>query len=179
MICAILDQDQFPQVSRPSFAALSLCVSIGFYALIDCFMLNLISTDLVIIPEPQSIRSFSDILSRNVTVLFFKGMTEEQIYSESKEGTQEYEIMKNVYSYGGIGGGMMKEIGRGMMKQEYVFLIRDWVPKVFANTGILGMKDKRIRLFLAEEEMGRKFLMAFMYNDDQITNQFRTFIHRT
>ena len=78
---AILDQDQYPNMSRVYFTILSLCFSAFFYLLIDCFMPNIISTDLVVIEHPRVIRDYHDIVDRDgggrLKVLFHRGGTEE------------------------------------------------------------------------------------------------------
>ena len=93
MLCAILDQDQYPNVSRISFSILSFCFSLFFYLLIDCFMLNTISTDLVVMIEPRVIRNYDDIIKRDeIRVVFLEGMNEDYFFRTADEETDEWKI---------------------------------------------------------------------------------------
>ena len=135
MICAILDQDQYPVVSRISFTILSLCSSSFFYLLIDCFILSMISTDLVVIDEPRVINDYVDTIKadddgKGVRVWMWKGSTEEEFFKDSLDGTLEREVWNRRIRTEETD--VTKLLGP-LMEQRYIMICRNGLITSLAN----------------------------------------------
>lgn len=93
MLCAILDQDQFPNVSKSSFSVLSICFSLFFFVMVDCYMMNMMRSDLVVIDEPGVVRTYQDAIDKEgLRLIFFTGSDEEKFFRDAPIGTKEYAI---------------------------------------------------------------------------------------
>lgn len=62
---AFLDQDNFP-TNRRYMMIISLFMSVGLFFAMN-YLTNSVGTDLVVIPSPTVVRTYDDILSRNIT----------------------------------------------------------------------------------------------------------------
>lgn len=128
MICAILDQDQFPAISRAAFSTLSILFSLFFYVLIDCFMLNTMSADLVTITEPKVVQSYQDIIDREgLKVIFFPGMDEEALFMSAPEGSVEAQIWEKKESMEDLSADTLARIWFPLQTQENVGILRHWL----------------------------------------------------
>lgn len=63
--CAFLDQDNFP-THRHYILLLSCFMSIGVFFAVN-FLTNSVGTDLIVIEQPITVKSYDDIISRNIT----------------------------------------------------------------------------------------------------------------
>ena len=168
LTCAILDQDQFPNVSRATFSILSACISILFFVLIDCFMLNTISTDLVVFTEPKVIKSLQDILDRDdVQAVFIKGLDEDKFFKEAKEGSVEEKVWKRKSAFiEGVNEKTTQILKDKFMDQEYVAIIRDWVAYACANTLFPMLADGSDYRMLVIKDHEKSFINAAMMRPD-------------
>lgn len=66
--CSFLDQDNFP-THRRYILILSCFMSIGVFFAVN-YLTNCVHTDLVVIEQPIVIKSYDDIISRNITGMF-------------------------------------------------------------------------------------------------------------
>lgn len=98
MICSILDQDQYPNISKICFTILSLCITLLFYLVIDCFMLSMINTNLVVINEPIVIRNYDDILRHESIKIsgVREGSNEAGIFLNSEPGSKLWKVSKHL-----------------------------------------------------------------------------------
>lgn len=125
MLCAILDQDQYPSISMISFTILFLCFSSFFYLFIDCFMLNTISTDLVVTAEPRVIRDYNDIIQRSdVKVVFLPGMNEEFFFKDAQPGTVEEQIWSKRYIIESISMEELIGLLLPLVNQQFTIILR-------------------------------------------------------
>lgn len=166
MICAILDQDQFPMISRLAFTILSFCFSLFFFIMVDCFMLNMMSTDLVTIEEPRVVRSYDDIIGReDLNAEFFKGWNEEEFFREAKDGSKEFAIWQKRRIMEELSANSIGDIWQKVIDQQIIFLLRDWVGLAAANFGITKTRElgvEYIRAIYTKDETGKFFTNAFL-----------------
>lgn len=169
MICAILDQDQFPDIS-PFFSILSLCVTVFFFVLFDCFMMNMMSADLVTIDEPAVIRSYQDAIDRKgLGLMFFNGWDDENFFRYAKKGTMESKIWEKRYEMPGVSMDSIMQVFQPVMDQKVVVLLRDWVGLTAANFGLTKLLDggnTEMRALMTKDETGKFFTNAYMIQKD-------------
>lgn len=169
MICAILDQYQFPDISHISNSIISICTSLLFFISIDCFILNMVGTDLVVIEDPDAVTSYSDIIKYDkAKALFFQGMTESVIFKNSDIKSDEYEIYTN-YSiiFDRIDSRAFMEFQHGFFNRSIVGIIRDWVPMVIANTVMPSLPNSDMyRVYSSSKVVDKKFLNGIMYRSN-------------
>lgn len=89
IFCDMLNQHQYPNISRMGFTVISTSASVLFFFLVDCFMMSMISTDLVVITEPRVIRTYDDIIDNDVKIWVFKGTSEESLFRDLSLGIDE------------------------------------------------------------------------------------------
>ena len=166
MVRAILDQDQYPNVSKVAFSILSFCVSLLFFVAVDCFMLNTMSADLVVIEEPAVIRSYEDIVNRNgLRVLFFKGMDEESFFNAAKEGTLEYEVWKRRWVHDNGKMDTVSKVSQPIFDQTAIAIAREWMVKTSVISGLTTLRElewDKSRVLLTKDPTGKFLSFAFM-----------------
>lgn len=168
MICAILDQDQFPNVSRIAFSTLSICFSLFFFILVDCFMMNIMRSDLATIEEPRVIRTYEDIVDRNgLEILFLNGMDEEVFFRDAEEGSIESKIWDKKKIIKSISPDIIGEVWQPVIDQRIIGIVRDWTGLSAANLGITktrAMEVENIRAITTRVD--QHFTNAFMIHKD-------------
>lgn len=178
--CSILDEDQFPDIARISFSAISICTFMLLYFFIDCFLLNQISTDLVVVVEPQVVKSYSDILYRDdVKALFVESNDDNKFFSDAKYGSLEHEIWKTKsIMVHAVDSENIQRYQEGILKQRYVGIIRDWVILSAANTMapiMAKMNNDLLRLYV--KSTGQSYDNSCMMRND-IDPRFYVYIDR-
>lgn len=166
-ICAILDLDQFPAMARISFSTISLCSSLLFWFLIDCFILNQISTDSVVVVEPRVVKSYPDIMDRDVRALCILNADDNKFFSHAKYGTIERDIWdKKRLIVQGFDGVSIQKYQEGFLEQRYVGIIREWAIHGLANTAmpIIARINDKYRLYV--KSTGQSFDAPFMMRTD-------------
>ena len=171
MTCAILDQDQYPKVSRIAFTILSLCFTEFFYLFIDCYMLNQIRTDLIVIKEPQVIHDYYDLIRRekdSVYAVFREGSPETKFFENAPDGTPESEVWKRrlvIESYNN------EEYIRALMAQKHILIFRmvlliDLVKLLLeiAWDGKFGYSGGNLRALIIRDPTGKSWINSFMIN---------------
>lgn len=134
-LCSILEQYQYPNVLKLSFLCLSICSTMLFYIFINCFMLGMIQTDLVVITEPQVVRDYRDIISRSeVKVLFFKGTPEEQFFEHAKDGTDEFKLWQKKQHLKTVSADSVFELIDPAFQQKVVIIARQWTVDIIIHT---------------------------------------------
>lgn len=180
IVCAILDQDQFPNVSKVSFSVLSICFSTFFYITIDCYMMNSMSTDLVVPVEPIVVKSLQDILKRpDVQLLHADGSDEELFMAKADPDSVLGMIWKyktnHVMKFDQQTGiGLWEPIRDGKL----VGLVRSYMALIVSNLGITTtrlMGDNSIRALIVNDE--RSFTTAFMFNNRDASDDLQRYIH--
>lgn len=136
MTCAILDQDQFPNITHIAFKALSLLFSLFFFITIDCFMMNIMSTDLVVIEIPQVIRTYQDFLDRNAKIIFMEGWDENNFFEHAPEGSLEKQLWDKRYMIRTVNVETMSAIREPILRQEMALVLRDWFGLSAASFGL-------------------------------------------
>ena len=179
---AFFDQDQFPDISNVTFSALGLLISLLFFVAKDCFMLNLVSTDLVVIKEPPVIRSYQDAVEReNLRILLFSGTFEETFFRGADEGTLEHNLWNKVYLVEELSPQSLMAIYDPVVEQRMVSLVRDWLG---INAAVIGITKSRMdgynnlrALATKDESSGKRFTVGFMIRRDAPV-ALRTYSHR-
>lgn len=166
MICAVLDQDQFPKISRAAFTILSLCFSFFFFITIDCFMLNVMSSDLVTIENPRVVQSYRDILEReDLKVLFVVGLDEETLFQNAEKGSDEFEIWKKRFELRDLSVNSIASVWQPIIDQKMIGLMRDWLGRGAANLGLSKMREigvQYIRALETRDETGKMITNSMM-----------------
>ena len=180
MTCAILDQDQFPNISRLAFTILSFCFSFFFFITVNCFMLNMMRTDLVTIEEPRVITSYDDIIGReDLNVVFPKGLDEEAFFREAKDGSKEFIIWQKRRFMEELSAEAINDIWQPTIDQRLIFVLRDWVGLAVANFGITKSREMGMDYFRAiytKDETGKFFTNAFLIQKEA-TQVFKDYIY--
>ena len=170
MTCAILDQDQYPKISSITFTILSFCFTLFFYITIDCFILNTMSTDLVVIKEPTVARSYEDISARDDLILIFHdAMDEKNFFRNAEEGTIEAKLWKKVQIFNKTDAQEISKVWFPIQAQKMVGIARDWMCHVAASLGIKTTREMGvdyIRAIFTKDQTGKSFLNAFMIRKD-------------
>lgn len=174
ILCALLDQDLYPinskkmsKVSKITFSFLSICVSMLFFLLIDCFMFNVISTDLVIITQPKVIRSYEDILnSENTSAIFLDGMSEEDSFKYAEDGTAEHAIWQRRKILESLSPPKIFELVNPIIEQKICGIVRHWIAVLFVYYGLTIATDRNFsaRGLITMDPSGKSFTGAFMLN---------------
>lgn len=178
---AIIDQDNFPVISSICFTILSLCSSIIFFVLIDCFMLNMISTDLVVIDEPKVIKSYYDIARRkDLGIVFLPGMNEEDFFKDAKYGTYEYEIWRKRQQLESVSPGSIGQMIIPAINQKLITILREWI-QVIASNYILQVafrmeEFKDARILLTRDTTEKYYTSSFIVSKD-VHPILKRFIH--
>ena len=161
MICAVLDQDQFPAISRISFSILSFCFSLFFFITVDCFMMNTMSADLVTISDPVVVRSYQDVIDRaDMKVLFFKGHDEEILFSSAQKASLDGKIWEKRYLLQGISVEAIGEVVAPIISQKMVILGRGWFGMAASNLGFSKAREYGLtnwRTLRTKDETGKSF----------------------
>lgn len=165
MTRAVLDQDQYPNISRVAFSLLSLCISICFYVTIDCFILNTMSTDLVVYKEPANIRNYEDAIGRvGLKIAFGAGMDEAKFFDNATKGSPEYEIWQKRYMIKSLGTSVVTDLAMPLVHQQVVGILRKWVLLTAANYGYkMARETLQIeygRTLMTKDETGKSFTNA-------------------
>ena len=170
MICALLVQHQYPAISRVTFSALSVLVSVFTFITIDCFMRNMLNCELVSITKPAVIQTYQDAIDKEgLKLMFFTGWDEEGLFMNAEPGTKENEIWKKAMFMDDINIDSIKAVWQPIMDQKVVFLLRDWLGQSAANLGLTKMRELGVDHFRAVEtkdETGKFFTNAFMILKD-------------
>ena len=170
MICALLDQDQYPNVSRISFSILSFCFSLFFLIAINCFMLNTMSTNLVVIEEPAVVRTYEDAINRkDLRMLFYNGMDEVKFFKNAREGSVESKIWDKRLIVEDMSMELISRLWQPTINQKVVGLVRDWMCLSVANFGLTKtrlMGIDYIRALVTKDQTGKYFTNAFMMHKD-------------
>ena len=183
MICVFLDQDQYPKVSRKAFTIMSLGATLFFFVSVDCFILNTMSTDLVVIEEPMTIQSYQDIIDRkDVKVVFLPGMNEEVFFKHAQSGTYEAAIWKNRYTVSAISYGMdFLKIIEPALDQKLVMIVRHWIADVISHL-LMGLvrkntSHKNQRVLITKDET-QKFIENGMMISKYSHPILKKFVHK-
>lgn len=177
MICAILDQDQYPNISKVSFTILSLLTSTLFYLLIDCFMLNMISTDLVVTAKPSVIQSYDEIIVReDLRVFDYKGSSAGRLFKRAVPGSKFHEVAKKVKLYDFILDAY--NVWEPIRDQKMILASSEW-GSVYIGTKYRALVPNElkqtIRILLTKDETGQRATNAFMVSK-HITKLFRSYV---
>lgn len=168
MICAILDQDQYPNISAICFSIISLCASLFFFLFIDCFMLNMISTDLVVITEPSVIRSYDDIIrNEDIKIPIVKGSDIETIIKSAKFGTKFEKVVQKVKIVNSNGYLYSQEACEEIMERKMVLIWYDWLMVYIGNKYRKLCFDTKfiaedIRILISKDENEMSIENAFL-----------------
>lgn len=180
LTCAILDQDQYPNISRVSFTILSICFTSFFYFLIDCFMLNMISTDLVMVEQPTVVRDYSDIIDRDdggrLRVLLTDGSTEAEFFSSAPDGSQERRIWERHINFQNL---PVEEAVKCFFEQQCIGFLADYLSLSFADLTLQFAYHNaynRSRIYLIHDPTDKSFLGSFMMNTNA-HSKVKSFIH--
>ena len=166
MICAILDQDQYPNISRVAFSILSFCFSFLFFVAIDCFMLNTMSADLVVIEEPAVVRTYEDALEREgLKLVFMEGMEDAEFFRSSDPGTIENQIWDRRVMIKDATMEVIASVWQPLLGQEMVGICRDWIGNGAMNLALSQMHQigvPNLRGMVTKDETGKMITHAFM-----------------
>ena len=166
MVCAILDQDQYPKVSRVAFTILSFCFSLFFFITIDCFILNGMTTDLVVIEEPATVASYDQVIAREgLEVVFLRGSDEMAFFRDAEEGSKERQIWDKRMVMDGISLDSLGQVMATGLDQKTVSIFRDWVMHTILNIGITKTREmglEYVRARAVKDETGKYFTIANM-----------------
>ena len=171
---AIIDQDNFPVIS-------SVCSSIIFFILIYYFMLNMISTDLIVIDEPKVIKSYNDIARRNdLGIVFLPGTNEEDFFKDAKYGTYEYEIWRKRQQLESVSPESIGQMIIPAMNQKLITILREWI-QVIASNYILQVafrmeEFKDARILLTRDATEKYYTSSFIVSKD-VHPILKRFIH--
>ena len=172
MICAILDQDQYPNISKVAFTILSFCFSLFFFITIDSFMLNSMSSDLVSIKEPKVTRTYQDVLDRpasELKVLFSPGIGEENFFRYAEPGSKEAQIWSRHVEVTQITMESIAELWNPIIAQELIGIARMWLIRAVGNLGITKTREsgnEEIRALVTRDETEKSFTNAIMYSKE-------------
>lgn len=163
---ALLDQDNFPDIQAPSVSMLSLLVTLLFYLLINRFMLNMMSADLVIIKEPRVVTSYDDIIDReDVSVLFLNGWDDEVFFRDAEKGTPEYEVWKKRIILDDVSIDSVSKLWQPVLDQHIVSVSRDWISHAISNMGISKNREMGLlNVRSIETNIDKYFTNSFMIN---------------
>lgn len=179
LLCAILDQDQFPIISHISFTAISTFCSLCFYLMIDCFMLNLVSTDLVSVVDPPVVRNYADILERdNLSVIFLPGTSEETIFKNSLEGSVESKIWERRHIITSLSAAVVPGIIKATIAQEVVTILNTWAATILGYVcySIAVERGYNNKVLMTRDDTDKQVTSAYMISTYADT-QLKEFVH--
>ena len=168
VICALMDQDQFPDFGMCSFNLISVLVAIYYFLFIKCFMMNMLGTDLSVVKEPDVITSYGDILSDpDIKVVLLSGSPEAALFSSSPKNSIE-NIFWNRRELIGYDLVKIMDLLNGLFDQRYVAMMQDWLLETAASVIVnrLGDRMNNHRFYLRRDETGKKILKTFQIHRD-------------
>ena len=124
---AFLLEDNFPETDF-FHKLFGLVVSVYLFFFL-CYVLNNVSTDMVVTKDPQTIGSYQDILDRpDVEILWPSVLPDYELFKESPEGSIEHKLFKKaLVTESGLAGALsekLKFINR-YKQQTLVTILRD------------------------------------------------------
>ena len=93
-LCAFLDQDNFPTDSL-FIETLSFVMMLCSFFILS-YATNSMGSDLVTVDKPYVVKSYDDIIDRNIKVMVHQELPEYNKFMHAMKGTMEYELSKNV-----------------------------------------------------------------------------------
>ena len=181
MVCAILDQDQYPTVSRVAFTILSFCFSLFFFITVDCFILNTMTTDLVVIDEPATIGNYDQAIAREgLKVGFMRGMDEIAFFRDAKEGSKERQIWDKSMVLDSVTFDTIGQLWGPGMGQKLVSIFRGWITHLLLNIGITKTRQMGldyVRALAVKDETGKYFTNAWMVHA-KAPQALKHYLHR-
>lgn len=133
-------------------------------------MLNMLSTDLVVIVKPSVIRNYADIQRReDVRTLFYEGWADSKFFKDAKPGTDEYEVWKKSYIMKDFSVGEISKVWQPVIDQKILMVAREWLCATVANLGLTKMRElghNYIRALKTKDEKEKRFTNSHMMQKD-------------
>lgn len=179
MSCSLFSQCSYPKITLTSSHVITCLSSIFFFLYIYCFMLNMLSTDLIVIVEPKVIKDYQDIVSSpNVRAIFIRGGIEYGIFASYEDNQSfEYEIFHNRSLVMNFHGKEIMDVLSRMLQQSVIGIVREWMAYILASMVLMYAKqvgNDKLRVYLINDPTDKKFESAFIVskNSSQIIKSF-------
>lgn len=162
----MLKQHRFPNINT-SLNILSLSVTLFFFLLVNCFLLGMISTDLVVIDKPIVFRDYQSITKNDqVKVIFNPNTIEAEYFRRAEDGSHEAKIW-NMRSIP-ISKNFI-DVVIPLFYQNSVTIIREWLAYLIGSLILPYLSTKGIdsaRIFLVRDPTDKNFESAYMISKD-------------
>lgn len=159
-ICAFLDQDNYPTVSK-FLSTLSIFVMVSMFFFMN-YATNLIGTDLVTTESPVTLTTYDEIIERNVTALIPKVMPVYERFQSAPNGTKEQILFANSEDLK-LEPGSADKLKSAIVDQSVVMLARAEVAYCAAliALGFPGLPEQA-RAYLAPDPQAKKYTNVFL-----------------
>lgn len=125
VLCAFLGEDNFPSDNIfYRIVSASLCTFLFFFT---TFILNCMSTDMVIVKNPIVISSYQDMLDRKIGIVWPSFLPETQKFLEAEENTIQAKLWKQRIELPPEGTAVFLLMKDKLINQEVVTIVREFV----------------------------------------------------
>lgn len=166
LLRAFLDQVRFPQLPHISFTLIAVLSSWFFVMFICKFMMNMLSTDLVIIVKPRVFKDYGDIVrNEELKVLVVTTAIESDFFKNAAEGTMENLIWGKRYEMKSVSKSVIEGLILKLSHQEIVLIVREWMAYFVGSLALSylpGIGMNNLRVYLVRDSTGKNFVNAFM-----------------
>lgn len=148
------------------FSLLSATTAIFVLIVIDCFMKNVMSSELSVMIQPRVIRTYQDIVEReDLQLMFIPGWAESDFFEFAPTGSIESEIWKKRYILNEISAETIGKVWQPVIDQKIILAARNQLALGAANLGLTKMIELGhyfIRALATTDETGKAFTNAQM-----------------